>query len=256
MNHIETMLPRDMRKAPMSADASKLFPTTRWSLIVQTREPEAASKALAELCQIYWKPVYGYVRLLGKDHHSAEDLTQSFFQSFLRRGDFAKADAKIGSLRKFLTVAVKRYVITSDRRAHRLKRGGNATHVPLDTTDADEFYRSELQTNETPETIFARKWATAVIAEVMRNLKAAYAAKRKAELLTAMLPFLHGENETEMQKDVAASFGLKPGAFQMRLVRMRQKYQDLLKATVADTLTDPEDLDAELRFLQNAVRRL
>ncbi len=62
--------------------------------------------------------------------------------------------------------------------------------------------------------------------------------------------------ETEMQKDVAASFGLKPGAFQMRLVRMRQKYQDLLKATVADTLTDPEDLDAELRFLQNAVRRL
>ena len=239
----------------MSVEASRLFPQTRWSLIVQTREPEAASKALAELCQIYWKPVYDYIRLLGKDHHSAEDLTQSFFEAFLRRGDFAKADGNIGRLRTFLTVAVKRYVISSDRKAGRLKRGGQATHIPIDTSDADERFRSELQTDETPETIFARRWATAVIAEVMRRLEAVYEAKGNAELLEAMLPFLHSERDTEMQKDVAASFGLKPGAFQMRLVRMRQRREELLKATVADTLTDLSELDDELRFLLNSVRR-
>ena len=255
MNQVETMLPRDMRKAPMSAEANKLFPPTRWSLITQTKKPEAANKALEELCQIYWKPVYDYVRLLGKDHHSAEDLTQSFFDVFLRRGDFAKADGNIGKLRTFLTVAVKRYVITSDRKAGRLKRGGKVAHLPIDTSDADERFLSELQTNETPETIFARRWATAVIAEVMRSLRAAYEAKGNAELFVAMLPFLHGENETEMQKDVAATFNMKPGAFQMRLVRMRQRHQKLLKATVADTLTDPSEVDAELRFLLNAVRR-
>ena len=36
---------------------------------------------------------------------------------------------------------------------------------------------------------------------------------------------------------------------------MRQRREELLKATVADTLTDLSELDDELRFLLNAVRR-
>ncbi len=249
MNLIEMVATGDMRKAPMSEDAKKLFPATRWSLVTQTREPEAAGKALAELCEIYWYPVYAYVRLLGKEHHDAQDLTQSFFATFLSRGDFAKADASIGKLRTFLSFAVKRYVIWSDRKDNRLKRGGKVAKVSLDLDEFQRRFESELHTTDTPETHFERRWARSVLDETLRRLKAEHKAKGKSDLLAAMLPYLSLNAGTGNQGEIAESLGLRVGAFRMSLTRMRQRYHELLKATVADTLTDRADVDAELAHL-------
>ena len=252
MKRIENIVSHDMRKTTMSEDAKKLFPATRWSLVTQTREPEAAGRALAELCEIYWYPVYAYVRLLGKEHHDAQDLTQSFFATFLSRGDFAKADASIGKLRTFLSFAVKRYVIWSDRKDNRLKRGGQIAKVSLDVDEFQRRFESELRTTETPETHFERRWATSVLDETLRKLKAEHEAKGKAELFAAMLPYLSLNAGTGNQSEIAESLGLSVGAFRMSLTRMRQRYHELLKATVADTLTDRAEVDAELAHLLNA----
>ena len=173
-------------KATMTADdpnEGKLFPGTRWSLVAQSREPEAANRALSELCRIYWYPVYAYIRSMGKNHHDAQDLAQGVFASLLNRDDFAKADAERGRLRTYLCVAVKRFVISSDRKGGRLKRGGQMNEISLDADEADGFYRLEPCEEETPETYFDRRWATKVIETAIKRLKDEYAAKGQRGLV-------------------------------------------------------------------------
>ena len=135
-------------------NGGKLFPGTRWSLVAQSREPEAANRALSELCNIYWFPVYAYIRSLDQRHHDAQDLAQAFFASLLDREDFAKADPQRGRLRTFLCVAVKRFVISAYREKNRLKRGGGVFLVSIDVDEADEQYNIEPREEETPETYF------------------------------------------------------------------------------------------------------
>jgi hypothetical protein len=38
-----------------------------------------SKEALAELCKLYWYPLYGHMRRYGFSAHDAQDLTQGFF---------------------------------------------------------------------------------------------------------------------------------------------------------------------------------
>src|SRR5262245_13447382 len=60
------------------------FATTHWSVVAQsalTDVPEAAN-ALAQLCEMYWPPIYSFIRRRGYAPSDAQDLTQSFFAFF------------------------------------------------------------------------------------------------------------------------------------------------------------------------------
>ncbi len=240
----------------MSKEVHELFSTTRWSLITKSKDPAKAAEALEALCKIYWYPVYSYVRLLGKDHHAAEDLTQSFFESFLKRGSFAKADPDRGRMRVFLTVAVKRYVIWSDRKDNRLKRGGNVVHLTIDTREAEHRFQREFRNDESPEIIFEKRWALALMEAVMGKLEREYAEKELPDLLSVLMPFLRDDPSEEKQHELAARFGMKPTAFSMKLLRMRQRHRELLQETVGDTLTNPteDEVKSELRYLLRLVQ--
>ena len=233
---------------------NELFPKTRWSLVAQSRETEAGGKALAELCSIYWYPVYGYFRCRGKRHHDAQDLVQEFLCSLLRKKTFEQADQTRGKLREFLIFAAKRFLISSDRKDHRLKRGGGELPISLDAERAKSQWESEPIETQTPETHFERCWASTVLKTTMADLHAEYEAKGRSHLLAAMLPYLaqNARNE-EKQGDVAERLGMTLKAFRMCLVRLRQRYQELLKETVADTLADPSEVDDELRHLRTLV---
>jgi hypothetical protein len=57
------------------------FDKTRWSMVlgaVQSRAP-CAQKALAELCGLYWRPLYAFARRRGRSPEDAQDLSPRVF---------------------------------------------------------------------------------------------------------------------------------------------------------------------------------
>jgi len=239
---------------PRRDDDSKLFPPTRWSLVAGSRNAESAGKALSELCHIYWFPVYAYFRSMDRDHHDSQDLAQGFFARILERGDFAKADPDRGRLRTFLCVAARRYVISSDRRERCSKRGGNAVTVSLDSGKAELLYRNTPCHQGTPETCFDRHWATAVLEEATGRLASEYRARSKGELFAALYPYLGRHARNGDQGETATALGMGIGAFRMAVSRFRQRYGEILRETVADTLADPAKVEEEIDYLLQLFR--
>ena len=233
----------------MSEPKPTLFPPTRWSLVAGSRQRESSGKALSELCEIYWYPVYAYIRSMGKSHHDAQDLTQSFLAYFLDRGDFKRANKDRGRMRTFLCVAVKRYVISDDRRENCFKRGGDTVTISFDAEQAEFLYRTTPCDGETPETNFDRRWATALLQEATNRLESEYGNRGKQTLFAAIHPYLSHHTDRGSQEKVAARLDMGIGAFRMAITRLRQRYGEILRETVADTLTDPSEVESEIAYL-------
>ena len=240
----------------------ELFPSTRWSVVAKLHENEGndAATALAELCQLYWVPVYCYIRSRDRKHQDAEDLTQAFFAQLLQRETFAKADKNRGKLRAYLIVAIKRHLINCDRHDSRLKRGGPkhadpSTDLPIDSPvaveGANQIFQQGAVHSDTPETHFEKRWATTIIETSLAKLKGDYEAKGQGELFDAIRPFISLRAHIGDQGEVAGKLGMKIGAFRMAISRLRERYAEALRATVADTLIDPspEDVEEELDYL-------
>jgi DNA-directed RNA polymerase specialized sigma24 family protein len=225
------------------------LPLTRWSLIAQTKDLETRERALSELCQIYWYPMYAYIRSRGKAHHEAQDLAQGFFSQLLEREDFAKADQGMGRLRCYLCTAVKRFVIGENRKDQRLKRGGQHRIVSLDADEDERQFSLEPCEDETPEVFFDRRWASKVIETTLAALKAEYESKGRAQQFEEMQHYVCLNAGGEKQADVAARLDMTLGAFRMGVTRLRQRYGEMLRQTVADTLADPSKVDEEIDHL-------
>ncbi len=228
------------------------FPETRWSLVLRANsdDPEASQRALADLCNLYWAPVYAFIRLRGYSPHNAEDLTQGFFAAFLAREDFRKVDASRGRLRSYLLGAVKHYLTDEHRRASRQKRGGNSPTFSIDGMQAESHCRiPELSDSLTPERIFDRQWATTLLENVIRQLEDRYRKEKKEALFESLSPFIMPQAELGKQAEIAARLGMSESAVRVAIHRLRQRYGILLRKTVADTLGPDGDIDEELRYL-------
>ena len=119
-----------MSSLTSSAEAPRIFPHTRWSLVLAaTRKdaPESAA-ALEAICCAYWYPLYAYVRRSGQSPHDAQDLTQEFFCRLLEKRWLDSADREKGKLRTFLIVALKNFMSKEWRRASAQRRGGEPDH--------------------------------------------------------------------------------------------------------------------------------
>ena len=104
---------------PSSSKSSAIFPDTHWSSISKARgaDSSAAKHAIDSLCATYWKPIYSYIRVLGRGSQDAEDLTQEFFRQLMVRGNlFLSARREQGKLRSYVCVAVKRLVVDASRK--------------------------------------------------------------------------------------------------------------------------------------------
>src|SRR5207245_9127452 len=116
------------RRAGNGQDRSDVFPSTHWSMVLAAGksqvDPEIAGAALAELCQVYWAPLYGFVRSRGHTVHDAQDLTQSFFAYVLEHKVYARANRQKGRFRSFLLASLKNFLADAADRERTLKRGG------------------------------------------------------------------------------------------------------------------------------------
>jgi len=170
-------------------DARSRFATTRWTIVAAAvNASDASDTALAELCQIYWPPLYGYLRGRGHSADAAQDLTQGFFARLLERQGLRSVDQSRGRFRGFLLTALKRYVINEHEREASARRGGQHVHFPLDFEKAERAYALEHRTEDTPERVFDRKWAAIALDRALNRLREDYREAGRGPAADLLLP--------------------------------------------------------------------
>jgi RNA polymerase sigma factor (sigma-70 family) len=227
------------------------FAATRWTIVLSAARGEAVSRAgeaMAELCRIYWYPLYAFLRRRGQTSHDAEDLTQEFFAHLLGRHFLANVDRKKGKFRCFLLASLKNFVSDQRDRATAQKRGGGQTVVSLDSLDAEARYRLEPAQDLTPEKMFEKQWALSVLEQVLSRLHAELAAEGKAALFEALKETLTGGRASRYAV-IAGELGMTEGAVKTAAHRMRRRYRSLMREEIAQTVAGPEEIEEEIRYL-------
>ncbi|HEX3624589.1 MAG TPA: sigma-70 family RNA polymerase sigma factor [Verrucomicrobiae bacterium] len=239
-------------KAPADAAGRQpVFATTHWSVVLRAGQADTtrAQDALSRLCTTYWYPLYAYVRRRGHSAHDAQDLTQAFFAQLLERQSFVHADPNRGRFRSFLLTVMNHFLVNEWTRAHAQKRGGGASLLPLQFETAETRFVREPADNTTPEQIYERRWAMALLAEVVRRLADEYKEDGRAELFAELNPCLVGERAAQPYAELAAKLGVSENTVKSSVHRMRQRYRQLLRDEIANTVEEPSEVDEELRHL-------
>ena len=231
------------------------FETTRWSLIVAAGgdDSSAARAALATLCDTYWYPLYAYVRRRGTSPDDARDLTQGFLTSLLERRDFEHVRQERGRFRAFLLASLQHFLANDAARQRTQKRGGGITFLPLAFDEAEGRYRIEPEESTTPETLYERRWALTVIDRVLSDLRREWAASGREAEFDELKSCLLGLNPPGGYAALSARLGHTEGAVKTAVHRLRRRFQLELRKHIAETVSDPGDVDDEIRFLVRAL---
>jgi DNA-directed RNA polymerase specialized sigma24 family protein len=184
---------------------NRKFPTTHWSFIVNARseDSESASRGLGNLCRTYWYPLYAYVRKKGYSSHDAQDLTQEFFADLLARRTIEQADESRGKFRSYLLSSLNHFLINDWKSKTTKKRGGQEVPISIEAEQAENRFKHEPVDKLTPEKIYERSWALAVLNTVLAELEKEYSSKRKEVEYTALSQFLSWNSGDESYHEVA-----------------------------------------------------
>lgn len=232
----------------------RLFPTTRWSVVLDAAQGKAAPpKALHELCEAYWRPLYAFVRRDGLSPEDAEDAVQGFLSSLLTGRTIAGVDQTRGRFRSYLLGALRHYLADERARASALKRGGGQVPVSL-TIDRDDAEGSlEIPDDRTPEGAYAYAWAMEILGRTRRRLGERYAKDGRAEVFEALEPFLL-DGDTPRYREVAARLSMTEANARVAVHRLRTRFAAALREEVADTVPSDAEIDDELRAVIDAIR--
>jgi len=247
-------MPRTEPNAPHETQA-QWFATTQWTTVLTARDPQStrAAEALERLCRRYWPPIYAFIRRRGHGPEDAQDLTQEFFARLLEKSYLDAADAAKGRFRTLLLTAVSRFLVNERERARAQKRGGGAVHFSLEADAAEGGYRVEPADPATPETIFERRWAETVLEAVLARLRREFKDAGQPDRFDILKPFLAAEQQAPSGAEVATRLGLSESAVYSAVHRLRQRYGELLREEIAQTVARPEEIDEELRSLVRAM---
>jgi RNA polymerase sigma factor (sigma-70 family) len=229
------------------------FPTTRWTLVVAAgdRHHKEARSALASLCENYWYPLYAYLRRRGYSSDQAQDLTQEFFVRVLEGRYLDRAEPQRGRFRAFLLTSLKFFVADEGDRQRAQKRGGGMV-VPLEFSSGEERYQREPAHEETPERIFERRWALAVLDRVVENLRSEFMRHGRPEHFEHLKVLLLGRSDAPYAA-VAQELNTSEGALKVAIHRLRKRYRELFRQEIADTVVDPAEVESEIRYLADVL---
>ena len=236
---------------PSGAVHQGAFAPTRWSAVLTAggSDTAGAQDALAKLCQIYWYPLYAYVRRRGYGVEDAQDLTQGFFARFLERHWVNRADQGRGRFRSFLLSALHHFLADEWDKARAIKRGGGVSPLPMQFDTAETRYVREPADESTPERLFERRWAITLLEEVLARLRAEYEHERKGQTFAALHPMLVGDRAALPYAELATQMGLSENGVKSAVHRLRLRYRQLLREEIAQTVGGPGEVDDELRHL-------
>ena len=232
-----------------------VFVTTRWTVVLAAgrKSSPQSDRALSELCQIYWFPLYAYVRRKGHSKEDAEDLTQAFFARFLEKNYLEGVAAERGKFRAFLLASMKHFLANEWDKSQRQKRGGGAQHLSLDWQSADERFKLEPADSTSPDRIYDREWALALLERVIGRLREECTSDGKSQLFEQAKGYLMVGEQAIPYAAAAKRLDMDEGAVRVAVHRLRQRYRGLLREEIAQTLDDPAQVAEELRSLQAAL---
>ena len=233
------------------------FTTTHWSVVLAAGHAAspASQCALEELCQTYWYPLYAYARRRSRSPDDAKDLVQGFFAYLLSHDAFRHADPAKGRFRSYLLASFKHFWSAEQERARALKRGSGQPDFSLDETVAEERYRFEPSDDSTPDRLYERNWALTLLDHARSRLQAEYAASGRADLYERLQQFPFGEQGERSFAVVSREVGMTEVALKSAVHRMRQRYQELVREVVAQTVADPMELESEVHHLLEVLSR-
>lgn len=233
------------------------FRTTQWDLVLDSGDSHSPhhGQALAEVCSLYWYPLYTFARYKGFSEADSEDLTQSFFLHLLDKGALKQAQPHKGRFRSFLLACFQNHITTYRQHASAAKRGGGS---PLISLDAEQFIERdclEPADDLTAETVFDAQWAKVLTEKVTMQLAEEYRRQGKANVFERLRVHLKlAGNETAVSYEKSAQeLGLSPAGVKTLVCRMRKRFAALLRTEVARTVLDPSEIDAEIHSLYEAL---
>jgi RNA polymerase sigma factor (sigma-70 family) len=232
----------------------ELFASTRWTTVVQAGDSATSAQALSaltELCQIYWRPLYAFLRKQGYGREDAQDLTQGFFAHLIESRGYAHADPEKGRFRSFLLAALKNFIADARDRQHALKRGGGMIPAQLDDQVERQIQRAaKWQAAE----VYDREWAASLVRHALDRLAQECALAGKAELFGGLMPRLGATEESVIPyQEIARQSRLSVATLRHELARLRDRYRAILREEVRGTVREAAEVDDELRYLCQAL---
>ena len=237
-------------------DGPREFVTTRWSLILSAAsgsEEQKARDALAELCRTYWRPIFSFVRARGHSIEDAQDLTQDFFVTILKKNWLHHADRDRGRFRSLLLKSLQNFLVNAAEKAHTHKRGGGTEFISWDDwmAEAPSQLSISFQALDSlpPERLFDLSWATTVVEHALQRLREECESKGKLWLFQALSSHLTDERDELSYANLSGELEMAETAVKKQLHNMRQRYRSLLRDEVSQTVEDPAEVDDEIRYL-------
>ena len=227
------------------------FDTTNWKVVLKAASGDTTGcrEALAALCETYWYPVYAFVRQSGASAPDAEDLTQAYFARFLEKRYLDDIHPDKGRFRAFLLVSVRNFLNNERHRERAQKRGGGVRTLPIEADDRERRYAREPVDSVTPEVLFERAWVQAVLDQTLARLDTEGAGDLKGNRIAQLRPYLTGDEREATYAQIAVEWGVGEPAVRVALHRLRRRFGALLREEVGRTVSDPGDVEAEVRHL-------
>lgn len=234
----------------------RVFPPTRWSLVLAAAQPgsPSAEEALESLCRSYWFPLYAFVRRSGRSPQDAQDLTQEFFRRLLEKQWLRAADPAKGKLRTFLLTALQHFLAKEWRSASAQRRGGGYVPVPLDTSLAESRFAAHVAALPAEET-FDRQWALTLLDRTFQRLRGEFEQLGKTGDFEVLKPCLMAARGAVDYADVAGRLRTNEGAARVAVHRLRKRFREVYRQEISHTLAEEANLDDELRHLAAALAR-
>lgn len=232
------------------------FTTTHWSVVLAAghQVEKCAQEALAKLYHTYKPPLYSFLRRTGYSPQDAEDLIQDFFVHLLKKEALGRADPAKGRFRSFLLSSLKHFLVNWHEYNQAQKRGGGRPLVRLDADSAETWHKLEpADNNLTPDKAYERRWALTLLSQVLARLRDEHVKAGKLNLFEEIKGYLSGDNDLALYAEVARKNGTTENAIKMMVSRLRQRYRELIREEIAQTVASPEEIDDELRYLLAAL---
>src|SRR5215470_8262994 len=245
--------------SPTETTREGLFTSTRWTMILDAAEsqtpPDDALRALSELCRIYWRPIFLFLRRQGSNPDDAQDLTQGFFAHLIESRAYARADPEKGRFRSFLLGVLKHFVADTRDRERAVKRGGGIIPEKLDDQAiADAEGQIARASRWQADEVYDREWAATLLRQALDRLAQECALAGKPELFGHLKPYLSVTEESTIPYEEMSQRSHRPvTTLRSDVARLRRRYRLILREEVRDTVIKEADVDEELHYLCRAV---